>query len=140
MPFNVLSVDENLRQDLNLFDCFGKHKRQFYQFETALCLASYEKSKICSVVWKAWSLSNVEHSNEIMGSHTQQKMYCYSSLAIKYNATLDADLQSSRVTSRGLFKENNERYMQRDLVVRHEENCVHDVFSVQVSVIASSLM
>ncbi|XP_010561846.1 PREDICTED: integrin alpha-2 [Haliaeetus leucocephalus] len=52
-------------------------------------------------------------------------------VAIKYNATLDADLQSSRVTSRGLFKENNERYMQRDLVVRHEENCVHDVFSVQ---------
>uniref|UniRef100_A0A8C3DAE8 Integrin alpha-2 n=1 Tax=Corvus moneduloides TaxID=1196302 RepID=A0A8C3DAE8_CORMO len=37
-------------------------------------------------------------------------------VAIKYNATLDADLQSSRVTSRGFFKENNERYMQRDLV------------------------
>ncbi|GAB0203464.1 integrin alpha-2 [Grus japonensis] len=52
-------------------------------------------------------------------------------VAIKYNATLDADLQSSRVTSRGLFKENNERYMQRDLEVRHEENCVHDIFSVQ---------
>nr|XP_009513387.1 PREDICTED: integrin alpha-2 [Phalacrocorax carbo] len=52
-------------------------------------------------------------------------------VAIKYNATLDADLQSSRVTSRGLFKENNERYMQRDLVVRHEENCVHDIFTVQ---------
>uniref|UniRef100_A0A8C0F034 Integrin alpha-2 n=1 Tax=Bubo bubo TaxID=30461 RepID=A0A8C0F034_BUBBB len=52
-------------------------------------------------------------------------------VAIKYNATLDADLQSFRVTSRGLFKENNERYMQRDLVVHHEENCVHDVFSVQ---------
>ncbi|XP_074669815.1 integrin alpha-2 isoform X1 [Strix aluco] len=52
-------------------------------------------------------------------------------VAIKYNATLDADLQSFRVTSRGLFKENNERYMQRDLVVRHEENCVHDVFNVQ---------
>ncbi|NWH77480.1 ITA2 protein, partial [Piaya cayana] len=50
---------------------------------------------------------------------------------LKYNATLDADLQSSRVTSRGLFKENNERYMQRTLVIRHEENCVHDVFSVQ---------
>lgn len=61
-------------------------------------------------------------------------------VAIKYNATLDADLQSSRVTSRGLFKENNERYMQRDLVVHHEENCVHDVFSVLVSAIASSLM
>ncbi|KAF1543328.1 Integrin alpha-2, partial [Eudyptula minor] len=52
-------------------------------------------------------------------------------VVIKYNATLDADLQSSRVTSRGLFKENNERYIQRDLVVRHEENCVYAVFSVQ---------
>lgn len=61
-------------------------------------------------------------------------------VAIKYNATLDADLQSSRVTSRGLFKENNERYMQRDLEVRQEENCVHDIFSVQVSAIASSLI
>ncbi|KAF4804644.1 Integrin alpha-2 [Turdus rufiventris] len=52
-------------------------------------------------------------------------------VAIKYNATLDADLQSSRVTSRGFFKENNERYIQRDLVVHHEENCVNEVFSVQ---------
>uniref|UniRef100_A0A8U7NQ86 Integrin alpha-2 n=1 Tax=Corvus moneduloides TaxID=1196302 RepID=A0A8U7NQ86_CORMO len=60
-------------------------------------------------------------------------------VAIKYNATLDADLQSSRVTSRGFFKENNERYMQRDLVVHHEENCAHEVFSVQVSAIASTL-
>ncbi|NWU98133.1 ITA2 protein, partial [Upupa epops] len=50
---------------------------------------------------------------------------------INYNATLDADLLSSRVTSRGLFKENNERYLQRNLVIHHEENCVHDVFSVQ---------
>lgn len=60
-------------------------------------------------------------------------------VAIKYNATLDADLQSSRVTSRGFFKENNERYMQRDLMVHHEENCVHEVFSVQVSATPSSL-
>lgn len=30
--------------------------------------------------------------------------------------------------------------MQRDLVVRHEENCVHDIFSVQVSAIASGLV
>uniref|UniRef100_A0A663N4H1 Integrin alpha-2 n=1 Tax=Athene cunicularia TaxID=194338 RepID=A0A663N4H1_ATHCN len=46
-------------------------------------------------------------------------------VAIKYNATLDADLQSFRVTSRGLFKENNERYMQRNLVVQlSSEPCV----------------
>ncbi|NXF90312.1 ITA2 protein, partial [Eubucco bourcierii] len=52
-------------------------------------------------------------------------------VAIKYNATLDADLQSSRVTSRGFFKENNDRYMQRHLVVHQEEDCVQEVFSVQ---------
>ncbi|NXG56479.1 ITA2 protein, partial [Hemiprocne comata] len=52
-------------------------------------------------------------------------------VAIKYNATLDADLQVFRVTSRGLFKDNNERYMQRDLVIHHEETCAQDVFSVQ---------
>eukprot|EP00076_Gallus_gallus_P007617 XP_003643030.2 integrin alpha-2 isoform X1 [Gallus gallus] len=52
-------------------------------------------------------------------------------VAIKCNATLDADLQSSRVTSRGLFKENNERYMQRDVMVTHSMNCVQDIFNVQ---------
>uniref|UniRef100_G1MXJ3 Integrin subunit alpha 2 n=1 Tax=Meleagris gallopavo TaxID=9103 RepID=G1MXJ3_MELGA len=52
-------------------------------------------------------------------------------VAIKCNATLDADLQSSRVTSRGLFKESNERYMQRDVVVTHSMNCVQDIFNVQ---------
>ncbi|OXB80172.1 UNVERIFIED_CONTAM: hypothetical protein H355_011630 [Colinus virginianus] len=52
-------------------------------------------------------------------------------VAIKFNATLDADLQSSRVTSRGLFKENNERYMQGDVVVTHSVSCVQDIFNVQ---------
>ncbi|KAG8011839.1 Integrin alpha-2 [Nibea albiflora] len=32
-------------------------------------------------------------------------------IAITYNLTLDADLQASRVTSRGLFTKNNERYL-----------------------------
>lgn len=138
MPFNVLSVDENLRQDLNLFDCFGKHKRKFYHFESVLCSASYEKIKylawfgkpghMLSIVLRSWAVILSKKCTVIL------------LVAIKYNATLDADLQSSRVTSRGLFKENNERYMQRDVVVRHEENCVHDMFSVQVSAIASSLV
>ncbi|NWT48038.1 ITA2 protein, partial [Chroicocephalus maculipennis] len=73
-----------------------------------------------SVVMRSWAVI------------TSKKCTVILLVAIKYNATLDAGLQSSRVSSRGLFKENNERYMQRDLVVRHEENCVHDVFSVQV--------
>ncbi|KAE8291917.1 Integrin alpha-2 CD49 antigen-like family member B [Larimichthys crocea] len=32
-------------------------------------------------------------------------------IAISYNLTLDADLQASRVTSRGLFTKNNERFL-----------------------------
>ncbi|CAM5144775.1 unnamed protein product [Natator depressus] len=50
---------------------------------------------------------------------------------IGYNATLDADLQSSRVTSRGLFKENNERCMQKNIVVNSAETCVEHIFNVQ---------
>ncbi|EMP42389.1 Integrin alpha-1 [Chelonia mydas] len=50
---------------------------------------------------------------------------------IRYNATLDADLQSSRVTSRGLFKENNERCMQKNIVVNSAETCVEHIFNVQ---------
>ncbi|XP_042307703.1 integrin alpha-2 isoform X4 [Sceloporus undulatus] len=50
---------------------------------------------------------------------------------IRYNVTLDADLLSSRVTSRGLFKENNERYLQDNVIVRPMENCVEHVFNVQ---------
>ncbi|XP_075788592.1 integrin alpha-2 isoform X2 [Pelodiscus sinensis] len=50
---------------------------------------------------------------------------------LRYNATLDADLQSSRVTSRGLFKENNERDMQKNIVVSSAETCVEHIFNVQ---------
>uniref|UniRef100_A0ABM5FTY2 Integrin alpha-2 isoform X1 n=1 Tax=Pogona vitticeps TaxID=103695 RepID=A0ABM5FTY2_9SAUR len=52
-------------------------------------------------------------------------------VGIRYNLTLDADLLSSRVTSRGLFKENNERHLQNDFVVRAKENCTNLVFNVQ---------
>ncbi|NXV37195.1 ITA2 protein, partial [Rissa tridactyla] len=88
-------------------------------------IASFKPEKI-SLLNK-----NTEITVKICFQATFRPVKRNNQVAIKYNATLDADLQSSRVTSRGLFKENNERYMQRDLVVRHEENCVHDVFSVQ---------
>lgn len=105
----------------------------------------YEKSKIFTVVWKVRSFCSVEHSNVITGSTAQQKKKKKKStviflVAIKCNATLDADLQSSRVTSRGLFKENNERYMQRDVMVTHSMNCVQDIFNVQVSAIVRSFV
>ncbi|XP_062984155.1 integrin alpha-2 isoform X2 [Elgaria multicarinata webbii] len=50
---------------------------------------------------------------------------------IRYNLTLDADLLSSRVTSRGLFKENNERYLQNNIRVYSMENCTEHAFNVQ---------
>uniref|UniRef100_A0A8D0GKX2 Integrin alpha-2 n=1 Tax=Sphenodon punctatus TaxID=8508 RepID=A0A8D0GKX2_SPHPU len=50
---------------------------------------------------------------------------------IRYHLTLDADLVSSRVTSRGLFKDNNERSMQNSLVVHNVETCMEHIFNVQ---------
>ncbi|XP_036385514.1 integrin alpha-2-like [Megalops cyprinoides] len=44
-------------------------------------------------------------------------------VAITYNITLDADLQSSRVTSRGLFTSNNERHLQKDIRISTTEIC-----------------
>uniref|UniRef100_A0A669DYP0 Integrin subunit alpha 2 n=1 Tax=Oreochromis niloticus TaxID=8128 RepID=A0A669DYP0_ORENI len=38
-------------------------------------------------------------------------IFCFVFSAITYTLTLDADLQSSRVTSRGMFVENNERLL-----------------------------
>ncbi|XP_069077808.1 integrin alpha-2 [Pleurodeles waltl] len=50
---------------------------------------------------------------------------------VKYEATLDADLLSSRVTSRGQFKESSERYIQRNLAVTNAESCNEHIFVVQ---------
>ncbi|KAJ8339268.1 hypothetical protein SKAU_G00360540 [Synaphobranchus kaupii] len=44
-------------------------------------------------------------------------------IAIAYTLTLDADLQSSRVSSRGLFSSNNERVLQNDITVNTHEVC-----------------
>ncbi|XP_073685407.1 integrin alpha-2 [Garra rufa] len=47
---------------------------------------------------------------------------------IKYNLTLDADLQSSRATSRAQF-DNSERLIQKTVSVSDKETCVdHDVY------------
>ncbi|XP_015670666.1 integrin alpha-2 [Protobothrops mucrosquamatus] len=50
---------------------------------------------------------------------------------IRYNLTLDADLLSSRIISRGLFKENNERSLQSSIVVHPLKTCVNHTFNVQ---------
>ncbi|MEE6513902.1 hypothetical protein FKM82_021751, partial [Ascaphus truei] len=52
-------------------------------------------------------------------------------IAVRYNATLDADLLSSRVTSRGQFKESGDRFLQRNVVISSAERCVEHIFNVQ---------
>ncbi|XP_047410988.1 integrin alpha-2 isoform X1 [Sciurus carolinensis] len=52
-------------------------------------------------------------------------------VAIMYNITLDADRYSSRVTSRGLFKENNERCLQKNMVVNQAQSCSEYVIHIQ---------
>ncbi|KAB1281033.1 Integrin alpha-2, partial [Camelus dromedarius] len=54
-----------------------------------------------------------------------------SQVAIVYNITLDADQYSSRVTSRGLFKENNERYLQKTMVVNQAQTCSEYIIHIQ---------
>ncbi|KAM5259735.1 integrin alpha-2 isoform 1-T2 [Hipposideros larvatus] len=52
-------------------------------------------------------------------------------VAIIYNITIDADLHSSRVTSRGLFKENNERYLQKNMIVNQAQSCSEFIIHIQ---------
>uniref|UniRef100_A0A2K6R974 Integrin alpha-2 n=1 Tax=Rhinopithecus roxellana TaxID=61622 RepID=A0A2K6R974_RHIRO len=52
-------------------------------------------------------------------------------VAIVYNITLDADGFSSRVTSRGLFKENNERCLQKNMVVNQAQSCPEHIIYIQ---------
>ncbi|XP_021117091.1 integrin alpha-2 isoform X3 [Heterocephalus glaber] len=52
-------------------------------------------------------------------------------VAIMYNITLDADRYSSRVTSRGLFQENNERCLQKNMVLNAENRCTQYKIHVQ---------
>ncbi|XP_056397881.1 integrin alpha-2 isoform X2 [Hyla sarda] len=52
-------------------------------------------------------------------------------VSITYNATLDADLMSSRVTSRGQFKENGDRFITKAIEIGTAERCTEHVFNVQ---------
>uniref|UniRef100_H3B0E3 Integrin subunit alpha 2 n=1 Tax=Latimeria chalumnae TaxID=7897 RepID=H3B0E3_LATCH len=62
-------------------------------------------------------------------------------VVIQYNATLDADLQSSRVISRGLFKENGDRSIeQENIIVKSTGTCFTlDVHGQEASDLISSL-
>ncbi|KAG8519798.1 Integrin alpha-2 [Galemys pyrenaicus] len=52
-------------------------------------------------------------------------------VAITYNITVDADQYSSRVNSRGLFKENNERGLQKNMVVSQAQSCSEYTIHIQ---------
>uniref|UniRef100_A0A4W5N2S9 Integrin subunit alpha 2 n=1 Tax=Hucho hucho TaxID=62062 RepID=A0A4W5N2S9_9TELE len=52
-------------------------------------------------------------------------------VAVRFNLTLDAELQSSRVTSRGQFR-NSERVMQKDIRVSTGEVCLHLLYSAHI--------
>ncbi|XP_053446758.1 integrin alpha-2 [Nycticebus coucang] len=54
-----------------------------------------------------------------------------SQVAIMCNISLDADGFSSRVTSRGLFKENNERCLQKTMVVNQAQSCSEHILQIQ---------
>uniref|UniRef100_A0A452G8V8 Integrin alpha-2 n=1 Tax=Capra hircus TaxID=9925 RepID=A0A452G8V8_CAPHI len=52
-------------------------------------------------------------------------------VAIVYNITIDEDQFSSRVTSRGLFKENNERCLQKTMIVSQAQRCSEYMIHIQ---------
>ncbi|KAI4535800.1 hypothetical protein MG293_014127 [Ovis ammon polii] len=52
-------------------------------------------------------------------------------VAIVYNITIDEDQFSSRVTSRGLFKENNERCLQKTMIVSQAQRCSEYIIHIQ---------
>ncbi|XP_064833554.1 integrin alpha-2-like [Oncorhynchus masou masou] len=60
-------------------------------------------------------------------------------VALRYNLTLDADLQSSRVTSRGQFS-NSERVLQKDIRISTRELCdTYEVFVQEAPDFVSSI-
>ncbi|XP_069780425.1 integrin alpha-2-like isoform X2 [Narcine bancroftii] len=53
-----------------------------------------------------------------------------SSIDIRYKLTLEADLKSSRVSSRGLFQANNDREIKKDITVGNLQKCNDLIFYV----------
>uniref|UniRef100_A0A670YN68 Integrin subunit alpha 2 n=1 Tax=Pseudonaja textilis TaxID=8673 RepID=A0A670YN68_PSETE len=68
---------------------------------------------------------------------TYRPIHTSDKVDIRYNLTLDADLLSSHVTSRGLFKENNERSLQSSIVVHSPKTCVNHIFNIPSDAIDS---
>uniref|UniRef100_A0A8D2ILT3 Integrin alpha-2 n=1 Tax=Varanus komodoensis TaxID=61221 RepID=A0A8D2ILT3_VARKO len=74
---------------------------------------------------------NTEVVLQVCFSATFRPTHRNNQVDIIYNLTLDADLLSSRVTSRGVFKENSERSLQNSISVHPMDKCVAHAFNVQ---------
>ncbi|XP_063151748.1 integrin alpha-2 [Candoia aspera] len=74
---------------------------------------------------------NTEIDLNICFSATFRPIHRSEQVDIRYNLTLDADLLSSRITSRGLFRQNNERSLQNSIIVRSSKKCVNHIFNIQ---------
>lgn len=69
-------------------------------------MSQYVELLLENILIPSWSFSSKKYCSQM--SHT----VLFSLLSdISYTLTLDADLQASRVTSRGLFTKNNERFL-----------------------------
>lgn len=91
-------------------------------------------------VWKSssWEFPNLwpisERSLEVIPGVMEAQLVSYLPVSeISYTLTLDADLQATRVASRGLFSENNERSVTEKATVSSTPLCVDYEVYVQVS-------
>ncbi|XP_012577229.1 PREDICTED: integrin alpha-2 [Condylura cristata] len=74
---------------------------------------------------------NAEISLQLCFSAKFRPTNLSSQVAITYNITIDANEYSSRVTSRGLFKENNERGLQKTMIVGQAQTCSEYTIHIQ---------
>ncbi|XP_061528071.1 integrin alpha-2 [Phycodurus eques] len=92
---------------------------------TLSATASFEPEKInifskpCDVSGRKMSCFNTN----LCFSATFRPQNPVGPIDIAYTLTLDADLQASRVTSRGLFMENNERWLSRNAKISSTVQC-----------------
>ncbi|XP_038845386.1 integrin alpha-2-like [Salvelinus namaycush] len=92
-------------------------------------------SKTCRVSGRLVSCFNTT----VCFSATFRPKISVGPVALRYNLTLDADLQSSRVTSRGQFS-NSERVLQKDIRVSTREVCdTYEVFVQEAPDFVSSI-
>lgn len=77
---------------------------------TKIIMYYNNKTKLkCSTV--CHEISKSKHKRLTEWTKCATHSFCFVFSEITYTLTLDADLQSSRVTSRGMFVENNERLL-----------------------------